>query len=368
MKAGADLDGHETSHLSAGNWLLIKETFMSAFSTVRRHVLASAILATALALPAWAADPVKLRFSSFEPPMAKLTSEVLVPFAKEVEQAADGTVEITMFAGGTLGRNPTQQLKLVLDGVADIAWIVLPYTPGRFDDADVVGLPFATENAVEGSLALQRMLDRGELRGFDDLKMLALAATSPVVIHGTVPINKPEDMQGKRARVSGDIPTRMVELLGAAPVQVGGGQIAEALSRGVVDLTLNNWGFVGDFKVDQVTKFHNNVPLGAVAIGVVMRKDKFDALPEQARAAFEQLGGEALSRRIGEALDEQHVEILERVSKSRRNTVVSPDADTLETWKAAVEPVIANWRQARPENEKLYTSFTQEVEKIRAGQ
>src|SRR5690606_37674703 len=150
-----------------------------------------------------------------------------------VEKASDGALNITMFAGGTLGRNPAQQLKLVTDGVADIAWIVLAYTPGRFDDADVVGLPFAINSAVEGSLALQRMFERGGLRGFEELKVLAVASTSPVVIHGTKPVGMPADMKGTRIRVTGDIPTRMVELLGAAPVQVGGGQIAEALSRGV---------------------------------------------------------------------------------------------------------------------------------------
>lgn len=334
----------------------------------RPAVLASTLLAAAVALPSWAAENVRLRFSSFEPPMAKLTSEVLTPYIQDVAKASNGTLNITMFAGGTLGRNPTQQLKLVLDGVADLAWIVLPYTPGRFDDADVVGLPFATENAVEGSLALQRMFERGELRGFDNLQVLAVASTSPVVVHANQPINQPADMQKKRVRVSGDIPTRMVETLGAAPVQVGGGQIAEAMSRGTVDITLNNWGFVGDFKVDQVSSHHLNVPLGAVAVGVVMRKDKYDALPAEAKAAFEQFSGEALSRKIGAALDEQHEEVLARVSKSRRNTVTTPDADTLQAWKSAVQPVVDGWRKLSPEHEQLYTSFTTEVGKVRAAQ
>lgn len=334
----------------------------------RPAVLASTLLAAAVALPSWAAENVRLRFSSFEPPMAKLTSEVLTPFIRDVSKASNGTLNITMFAGGTLGRNPTQQLKLVLDGVADLSWIVLPYTPGRFDDADVVGLPFATDNAVEGSLALQRMYERGELRGFENLQVFAVASTSPVMIHANQPINMPADLQNKRARVSGDILTRTVEIMGAAPVQVGGGQIAEALSRGTVDLTLNNWGFVGDFKVDQVTSHHLNVPLGAVAVGVVMRKDKYDALPADAKAAFEKFSGEALSRKIGAALDEQHEEVLTRVSKSRRNTVVNPDAATLEAWRSAVQPVIDGWRKLTPENEKLYTSFTTEVEKVRNAQ
>lgn len=341
---------------------------MNPIRPKRRHALfAAALLAAGALAPAWSADKAQLRFSSFEPPMAKITSEVLTPFAKNAGDASGGTLEITMFAGGTLGRNPAQQLKLVTDGVADLAWVVLPYTPGRFDDADVIGLPFATETAVEGSLALQRMLENGELDGFDDLKVLAIAATSPVTIHGTIPVQQPSDMANKRIRVSGDIPTRMVELLGGAPVQVGGGQIAEALSRGVVDMTLNNWGFVGDFKVDQVTTHHLNVPLGAVAVGVVMRKDRYEALPAEARTAIDRFSGEQLSRQIGQAFDAQQDEVLGKVQKSKRNTVMVPDQASVNAWKAAVAPVIENWRKLAPKHEALYQSFTANVNKARSG-
>ncbi len=343
--------------------------FKSLRSASRRATVSAwfgvMISAGLVSAPLQAAEVANLRFSSFEPPMAKLTSTVLTPFTKEVSAASEGTLDITMFAGGALGRNPTQQLKLVLDGVADLAWVVLPYTPGRFDDADVVGLPFAIENAREGSLALQRMYERGELRGFDDLKVLAVAATPPVTIHATTPIQTPTDMSGKRARVSGSILTQTAELLNATPVQVGGGQIAEALSRGVVDLTLNNWGFVGDFKVDQVTSHHLNVPLGAVAVGVVMRQDKYDALPAPAKAALDEFSGEALSARIAAAFDEQQVEVMEKAARSRRNTVVDPDSATLAEWQTAVAPVTENWRTASPENQALYQSFVAEVDEVR---
>jgi TRAP-type C4-dicarboxylate transport system substrate-binding protein len=246
--------------------------------TQRRQVLAAALGTTLGAVaPARAADPVKLKFSSFEPPMGNITANVLTPFAREASAGSGGTLQIDMYPGGTLGRNPTQQLKLVTDGVADIAWIVLPYTPGRFDDTEVVGLPFA----------LHRLYANGVLVGFEGLKMLALAATPPVVIHGAQPVRLPADLKGRRVRVSGDHLSRVVEALGGAPVQLGGGQIAEGLSRGVVDMTLNNWGFVGDFKVNEVTSQHLDVPLGAVAVGVVMRKDRYDALPPQARAAID---------------------------------------------------------------------------------
>lgn len=337
---------------------------MHSITTLRR---AAACVALAAAGLAQAADPVKLKFTSFEPPMANITSNVLVPFTKEAAGASGGTLQIDMFAGGTLGRNPTQQLKLVADGVADMGWIVLAYTPGRFDDSEIVGLPFLTTNATEASVALHRLYLADKLVGFNGLKMLALAATPPTVIHGNVTVRLPGDLKGKRVRVSGDHLTRVVEALGGAPVQVAGGQIAESLARGVVDMTLNNWGFVGDFKVTEVTKEHFLIPLGSVAVGIVMRQDKFDALPPQARNAIAKASGEILARKVGEAFDRQEIEVREKTGKSPKNKVTAPSAAEVAEWRARVEPVNEAWRKAKNRNELIYAAFNDELKRVRAG-
>jgi TRAP-type C4-dicarboxylate transport system substrate-binding protein len=340
---------------------------MTRIALTRRHAL-TALAATCLApMTARAADPVKLKFTSFEPPMANITSNVLTPFARDASAGSGGTLQIDMFAGGTLGRNPLQQLKLVTDGIADIGWIVLPYTPGRFDDTEIVGLPFLTASATEASLALHRVYAAGALVGFEGLKMLAVGATPPVVIHANQPIRLPADFKGKRVRVSGDHLTRVVEALGGAPVQLGGGQIAEGLSRGVVDMTLNNWGFVGDFKVNEVSSQHFDIPLGAVAIGVVMRQDRYDALPAPARAAIDKASGEALARKLGEAFDRQEKEVRERVSRSGRNQVVAPSAAELAAWQQAIAPLNEAWRGAKPRNTRIHEAFSQQLARVRAG-
>lgn len=340
---------------------------MSHPDLARRRTLV-AIAAAGLAAPfARAAEPVRLKFTSFEPPRANITSNVLTPLARDISAASAGTLQIDMFAGGTLGRNPLQQLKLVTDGVADLGWVVLPYTPGRFDDTEIVGLPFLTRNATEASVALQRLLGAGTLVGFNGLKMLAIGATPPLAIHANQPIRLPADLKGKRVRVSGDHLTRVVEALGGAPVQVGGGQIAEALSRGVVDMTLNNWGFVGDFKVNEVSSQHLDVALGAVAVGIVMTQDRYAALPAPARQAIDRFSGEVLARKLGEAFDRQEQEVRERVSRSGRNTVVAPSAAELAEWQRAVAPVNEAWRNAKPRHGRIHAEFVEQVQRVRNG-
>lgn len=340
---------------------------MTTSRLTRRRAIAT--MATFCAAPAivQSADPVKLKFTSFEPPMANITSNVLTPLAKEATAASKGRLQIDMFAGGTLGRNPLQQLKLVTDGVADLGWVVLPYTPGRFDDTEIVGLPFVTSNATEASVALHRLYAEGALVGFEGLKMLAVGATPPVVIHANKSVRLPADLKGKRVRASGDHLTRVIEALGGAPVQVGGGQIAESLSRGVVDMTLNNWGFVGDFKVNEVSSQHLDLPLGAVAVGIVMRQDRFDALPPEARSALEGASGEALARKLGQAFDRQEKEVRARVSASGKNTVTTPSEAEVVEWRKVIDPVNESWRMAKPRNQRIHAAFAEHLKRIRAG-
>jgi TRAP-type C4-dicarboxylate transport system substrate-binding protein len=314
------------------------------------------------------AQPQKLKFSSFEPPTAALTSNVMAPWAKEVSGNSNGALQIDVYAGGALGKNPLQQLKLVQDGVADIAWIVPGYTPGRFEDTDVVALPFLSENALEASVALWRMFARGQFAGFDDFKVLALAATPPVKIHANMPIRNVGDLKGKKVRATGDVLVRTVERLGAVPVTIGGGQVVEALSRGVVDATLNNWGFVGDFKVNEVAVHHLPVSMGNVAVMIAMRKSSFDQLPDDARTAIEKSSGENLSRKLGQEFDRIETEYADRIAKSGRNTVIVPTEAERNAWKSAVAPVIDEWRNAKPKNDALFQSFTRELAKIRNAQ
>jgi TRAP-type C4-dicarboxylate transport system substrate-binding protein len=343
---------------------------MTPSRLARRRLIAAGLAASsAAALPfaGRAADPVRLKLATFEPPQGMVISQVLQPFAKDVVAAANGTLQIDVFTGGTLGRNPLTQLKLVTDGIADIAWVVLPYTPGRFDDTEVVGLPFVATNSVEASVALQRLYQKDVLVGFGDLKMLALGVTPQLAIHANQPVRVPGDLKGKRVRVSGDHLTRVVRHLGGAVVQLGGGQIAEGMARGVTDMTLNNWGFVGDFKVNEVTTQHLDIALGAVPVGVAMRRDRYEALPAPAKAAMERFGGEALARRLGEGFDRQDREVRERVSKSPKNTVTPVPPADLAQWKAAIEPVNQAWRTASPRNQRVWAAYEAELGRVRSG-
>lgn len=333
---------------------------ISSFATVLSGALLTA------ATPAQA-QTVTLKFASFEPPQAPFTARAFATWAEDVSKASNGALKIEMFAGGTLGRNPLQQFKLVQDGIADIAWTIPGYTPGRFDDTEVVELPFIVNNSTEGSLALTRMLAKDQLVGFADLKMLMIGNVPPVSLHGKFPIKTLADLKGKRMRAASTVTGKVVEAMGAVPVVIGAPATAEAISKGVVDGTLAEWNFVATFKIDEVAQHHMALPLGGTAVMVPMLKKRYESLPPAARAAIDKFSGEAFARRFAAVGDAQITAVPAAIRAKGKNTIVQPDAAVQDEFKRAVQPVTDQWRKAKPRNELVYKAFVAELERVRAG-
>ena len=323
-------------------------------------------LAAASSAPALA-QTVTLKFASFEPPQAPFTARVFATWAEDVTRASNGALKVELFAGGTLGRNPLQQFKLVQDGVADIAWVVPGYTPGRFDDTEVAELPFLVRSAMEGGKVFSRLLAKDQLVGFADIKVLMLAMVPPVNIHTRFPLKSLTDLKGKRLRVGSTVGSKIAEALGAVPVLIGAPNTAEALSKGVVDGTFAEWVFVQAFKIDEVTQQHTLTPLGGTAVMIPMLKKRFDALPPAAKAAIEKHGGAALLERFAAIADGLQVSVPEALAKRGKNTMYKPDKATEDAFRAAVQSVSDDWRKQKPRNDRVYRAFVAELEQVRAG-
>jgi TRAP-type C4-dicarboxylate transport system substrate-binding protein len=98
---------------------------------------------TALAPPTgWAQDkPIELRLSHWLPIGHNHHRNVLVPWARTVEERSQGRLKVTIYPGGTLGK-PADHWDMIKDGIADIGWGTHNYTAGRFPLTSVGDLPF----------------------------------------------------------------------------------------------------------------------------------------------------------------------------------------------------------------------------------
>jgi TRAP-type C4-dicarboxylate transport system substrate-binding protein len=332
------------------------------------------LAATAIAIGAgWASlaaaqEPVILKFASAFAPASKTNSVTVPAFIKAVEEASAGTLKIEHYPGGTLGANPTTQLKLVEDGVVDIAEVVASYTPGRFPEVEMFELPFVFDSTREASLTAWKLYEKGLLSGFDNLALIGIAEVGPYYIHSSKAIAGPDDLSGLKLRAGGAVQGAVVQALGGVPVGgMAAPQIAENISRGVVDGSLMDMGNLYNFRIADTTTHHVvNVPLGNVAVLFPMNKAKYDSLPPQAKAALDQFAGAWFTTMLAENLDKQNEETRAKLQGEGTHTLVEFPEQDVASVQESLSSVKADW-DAEKNGVNLYQEMIAARDEVRAG-
>ncbi|MDN2568065.1 TRAP transporter substrate-binding protein [Aquibium sp. A9E412] len=338
-------------------------------TTIKRLTMAAVVLGAAFAQPALADSPVVLKFASAFPPGTKTNALSIPAFIEAVEEASEGTLKIEHYPGGTLGASPTTQLKLVEDGVVDIAEVVASYTPGRFPELEMFELPFVFESTREASLTAYALYEKGLFSGFDDLELVGIAEVGPYYLHSKSEVASVDDISGLKLRAGGPVQGAVVSAMGGVPV---GGmpatQIAENISRNVVDGTLMDIGNMFNFRIADAAEYHVvNAPLGNVAVMFPMRKETYESLPPKAKAAFDKYRGMWFSEVLAENLDAQNQESLERLEADPEHTMVEfSDAD-IATLKDAFSGLKERW-DSETDGVNLYQEMLAARDAVRAGE
>lgn len=329
-----------------------------------RLVLAGLLLSVA-AMPT-SAQQTTLKFGIFVPERERTVGLIMKPFAEKATAASNNTLEIKLYPNGALGRHPARQLKMIRDGVADIAFVIPAYSPGRFPDNDVFELPGIMRTSKEASLLTWRLLQNGLLRGYEDYEVIGLFASPPYTIHMRNKVASLGELKGKKIRAVGPVMTASINALGAAPEAMPFPKVVEALSRGVIDGTIAHPIVLFDFGVYRVAKHHVMGRLGVLPIAILMNKKKFDGLPDVAKAGIRKNSGEMLSVAYGESTDVRNAELMATWSKDPTHSVVRLSAADEAKWQATLKPVVDGWVGKHPNGVKLLTSLRSELAKIRS--
>ena len=323
--------------------------------------LAAGIALTLAAPVAMARD---LAFAVFVPAASPTVQRIYQPWVDWFNAgAAANDVQITLYAGGTLGRNPLAQAQMVADGVADLALTVPSYTPGVFPDFDVFELPGFATSTREGSLAALELYQEGQLRGYEDYYVVAMYTSGAYQIHTRDPMATIDELAGRRIRVAGQIQTAVIEALGGVPQNLGAGEMAENIDRGLIDGAMTDASVARTFRVADVAPNHYDSNLGVLVFTIVMNRDVYDSMPDHVKDLLAQSGQFIADRQIAEygaAIDAN----MAAWRDDPAHTVVTPsDADRAEI-AARVQPVIDQVAAAATPG--LIEAYTAKLEDIRA--
>ena len=325
-----------------------------------------AIIAFALFPIATVAEPIKLKMAYFssdrEPPFVS----VLKPFADAVNKEAMGIIEIDPYSGGVLGRSYRQQAQLVLDGIADIAWVNPSLTPDRFPDNDVMEFPGLFRDLKEATLTDMRMVASGALRGYEDFFVIAAVANFPLMIHTRSPIKSLPDLRGKILRVNNVIEGNALKAIGITPVVLPVNEVALAIGRGTIDGATLPPNALFAYGVSRITRFHYAAPLGAAPLAFLMNRKKFESLPKAGQDVIRKYSGGWTAARYVEAYDANNIRAMKDLRSDPNRHVITPPQSELDTLQATFETVLETWRKESPRNLELLKLVETEIAKVRS--
>jgi TRAP-type transport system periplasmic protein len=315
----------------------------------RRRLLAAAgatIAMPAIVTSARAQAQVTLKLHHFLPPVSNGHQKMLLPWTRKVEADSQGKLKIDIFPSMQLGGTPPQLFDQARDGVADIVWTLPGNTPGRFPSTEVFELPFICNrkgivNAKAGAEFMPQLAEETK-----DVKLLCYWAHDAGLIHTNKAIKTMEDLQGLKLRNPTRLAGEALKALGATSVGMPVPQVPESLAQRVIDGAVIPWEVVPAVKVQELTKFHTEIPgsptLYTASFFLAMNKAKYDGLPADLKAVIDKNSGMAFAELAGNMWDTEAVRISEMV-KARGNTISSITEDEKAKWMKACEPVTAAW-------------------------
>ncbi len=315
---------------------------MSTLKTLLRP-LAAAVMATAFSTGAHAQD-VTLKLHQFLPAQANVPKLVLDVWADKVEEASDGRIKVDRFPSMQLGGSPPELMDQAIDGIADVVWTVVGYTPGRFPSTEVFELPFMVEDARAASCAYWNLFESNmAATEFKDVKILGTWVHGPGMFHTNEPVNEPADLQGLKIRGGSRLVNELLELAGATPVGMPVPAVPEGLSKGVIDGTTIPWEVTAALKIPELVEFHTEFEgpaLYTLTFVLAMNKGVYDALDDDLKAVIDDNSGLEFSIFAG-GVQADADGPARQVAVDNGNEIITI-TDTSE-WAALVNPIYDTW-------------------------
>lgn len=218
---------------------------------------------------------------------------------KRVLEATDGKIEIKWIEayGGTVAKL-AEVLEATESGLLDVGVMSYPFDPTKLYLMNMpYYIPFQTTDAVLATKVTRMVYDK-----FEDVyeklftqynqKFLGFAPAGDYELLTTFPVNKLEDIKGKKIAAAGPNLT-LLEGTGAVPVQSNLNEAYTSYQTGVYEGWIMYANSSYGFKLHEVSPYHTNVGFGVSTIsGIHVNLDTWNTFPKEVQDVFVEVGKE----------------------------------------------------------------------------
>ena len=315
---------------------------------VNRIIISIGALVIGLGLNALSAQEYTFKLHHFLSAKAPAHTQMLEPWAKQVESNSNGSIKIELFPSMSLGGTPPELVSQARDGVVDIVWTVNGYTPGSYPKTEVFELPTVFVNdPVAANLAMYDMFDSELKEEFTGLEVMFLHVHAGQAMHmKEKSVRTPADLAGLNIRTPSRTGAWTIEALGANPVQMPVPDLPPALQKGVVDGAFIPWEIIPPLQLHNQTQYQiegiDMTRFGTATFQVSMNKARWDSLPENIQKAFKDASGRDWWAEVGQIWrNSDDFGIGMAVDNGNTHVILSEEETAV--FNAEMEQVVQRW-------------------------
>lgn len=312
-------------------------------TTLKKTAIAATLLVMASS-GAWAQD-VTLNLHQLLPMRATIPAKAIQPWIDKVQAESEGRIKINHFPSMQLGGKPSDLYDQAVDGVADITWTVIGYTPGRFPKTEAFELPFMVGDSTSSSKAFHEYVLANGMDEFGDTHPIVFHTHGPGWIHSNINVETLDDLAGQKLRGPTRVTVQLLGKLGATPVGMPVPAVPEAVSKGVIDGAIIPWEVTLPLKMSELTQHHSGFVskpgLYTATFVMTMNKGAYAALPDDLKAVIDANSGPEVSALFGAAMDAADI-VGRAVATDSGNTITELDGEK-DRWMEAGAQVTADW-------------------------
>ncbi|MGE7470724.1 TRAP transporter substrate-binding protein [Bosea sp. NPDC003192] len=307
----------------------------------RRNVIAAfALGCSAFALAAPASAQTKWNLPAAYP-ADNPHSENLVLFAKDVETATGGKLQITVHPGAALFKAPEIK-RAVASGQAQMGEVLISLHENEDPVFGIDVVPFLATSFAD-SLKLYKASKAAVEKKLDSqgVKLLFMVPWAPQGVYTKKELNTIEDMKGLKWRAYNVGTARLGELLGMQSVTIQAAELPQALATGVVNSFMSSGGTGYDSKAWETLTHFYDVQAWIPKDATFVNKAAFDALDKPTQEAILKAAATAEAR--GWKMWEEKTNWYLDQLKAKGMKVQAPSAALAAGFKKAGESLTADW-------------------------
>ena len=314
--------------------------------TSRKLLSAAALLLMAAAPPAFAADPIVIKFSHVvaeSTPKGKAANK----FRDLVAERLKGKVVVEVFPNSQLF-NDDKVFEAMLLGDVHLAAPSLSKFGKYTKKLEVFDLPFLFDdlaaadrfmNSAEGDKLLRSMESKGLLgKGFLHNGMKQLSANKP--------LRTPADAKGLKFRIqASDVIAAQFEAVGGTPLKKPFSEVFTLLQTKAVDGTENPWSNIYSKKFHEVQDYFTESDHGYLGYMVFTSAKFWNGLPPDVRGELDKALKEAIEYGNSIAAEEAEKARAAVVASGRTKVIKLTPAERKQ-WQQAMKPVWAKFEKS----------------------